>query len=47
MTRFHFATYGVIHAGDEIEAKCFLQEAIKESDGQFEHLNIIVEEDDS
>jgi len=45
MTKFHFATYGVIHAGDEIEAKCFLQEAMKE--GQFEHLNIIVEEDDS
>jgi len=37
MTKFSFATHGVIYAGDEIEAKSYLQEAIRESEGQSEH----------
>lgn len=35
MTKFYFVIYGIIHAGDKIEAKSFLQEIVKE--GQFEH----------
>ena len=45
MTKFHFVTYGVIHAGDKNEAKCFLQEAVKE--GQFEYFEVVVEELDT
>lgn len=37
MTKFYFVIYGIIHAGDKIEAKSFLQEIVKE--GQFEHLS--------
>lgn len=42
MTKFHFVTYGVIHAGDKNEAKRFLQKAVKE--GQFEYFDVVVEE---
>ena len=45
MTKFHFVTYGVIHAENKNEAKCFLQEAVK--DGQFEYFDVIVEDLDT
>ena len=43
MDNFFFVIYGILHAGDEIEAKSFLQKTVK--DCQFEHLNIVVEKD--
>jgi hypothetical protein len=45
MTKFRFAVYGIVHAGDEIEAKAALQDAIKESPlPSIEKYDVLVEE---
>lgn len=47
MTKFRIAVYGIVHAGDEIEAKASLEDAIKQKEGtlpSIEKYDVLVEE---